>query len=125
MFISGVEVKPTYRGKKLCEPLITQFIKYTEKLNINYYLLNAGEIPSYKCYFNAFNKLNFNIYKIIDSNKVTKNVNISNMKQIIKEDLTDTNIYMYFSKKQIGDSSEAVKLGGNNKKMYIKLKYNN
>lgn len=65
IYISFVEIHKMYKGKRLCRPMLKQFIQESEKVvqNIPYfYLGNEGGVYSGRCYIQAFAEMRYSVY---------------------------------------------------------------
>ena len=88
--IDSIEIKPSFRGKKLCYNLINELLIMYKNIK-EYKLLNLGGIISYKCYKSVFTHNNFSINLLPGHDRNYNNprnpriLNKSNLNKIIKD----------------------------------------
>jgi hypothetical protein len=120
-----VQINSNYIGKGYCKLLIRNFINSTKYINKNYYLSNAGGIPSYNCYFNNFST-EYDVYTFKSIENFSGIVDLKIMIELKVKNEQNVDVWMFFVKKNVLASasvsaSASAHEGGNNKKLYHKL----
>ena len=118
IYLSFVEIYEKYHGKKLCEPMLCQFIKESEKAvqNILYFnLSNVGGIRSGRCYINAFSKMG---YSAFTNHTKSTAIRMENMCSKNTSKNNDCDIDMYFFKNSSGGYRAKQTLKRSHKRSY-------